>query len=63
MLSTAEMKFLKKYADMRYQYYKDNVFKHLVKNYRDFKGIEIVFAKNEDEQRERKAFIDTKRKE
>lgn len=57
------MKFLKKYADMRYQYYKDNVFKHLVKNYRDFKGIEIVFAKNEDEQRERKAFIDTKRKE
>jgi len=39
MLSAAEFKFLRKYADMRYQYYKDNVFKYLVKNYRDFKGI------------------------
>lgn len=33
------MGFLKKYSELRYQYYKDNVFKHLIKNYRDFKGV------------------------
>lgn len=55
------MRFLRKYSEMRYQYYKDNVFKLFVKNYRDFKGIEIVFAKSEEEQRERKTFIDSKR--
>jgi hypothetical protein len=42
------MTFLKKYAELRYQYYKDVVFKYLIKNYRDFKGIEIIFAKSED---------------
>jgi hypothetical protein len=55
------MRFLRKYSELRYQYYKDNVFKLLVKNYRDFKGIEIIFAKSEEEQRERKVFIDSKR--
>lgn len=45
-LSFAELKFLKKYAEMRYQYYKDNIFKNFLKNYKDFKGIENVFAKN-----------------
>lgn len=55
------MRFLRKYSEMRYQYYKDNVFKLFVKNYRDFKGIEIVFAKSEEEQRERKTLIDSKR--
>ena len=62
VLSEKEMIFLKKYAEMRYQYYKDVVFKYLLKNYRDFKGIEIIFAKSEDEQRERKIFIESKRK-
>jgi len=51
------MIFLKKYAELRFQYYKDNVLKHLVKNYRDFKGVENIFAKSEEEQRERKIFI------
>lgn len=55
------MRFLRKYSEMRYQYYKDNVFRLFMKNYRDFKGIEIVFAKSEEEQRERKTFIDSKR--
>jgi len=45
LASPAENKFLKKYAEMRYDYYKDNVFKHLVRNYRDFKGIEVTFGK------------------
>ena len=62
VLSEKEMIFLKKYAEMRYQYYKYVVFKYLLKNYRDFKGIEIIFAKSEDEQRERKIFIESKRK-
>lgn len=61
LLSDQEKKFLNNYARLRYQYYKDNVFKLLVKNYRDFRGVEIIFAKSEEEQRERRAFVDTKR--
>jgi hypothetical protein len=45
-LSSGEFKFLKKYAEVRYQYYRDNIFKNFVKNYRDFKGMETIFAKN-----------------
>jgi len=48
---------------MRYQYYKDNIFKNFVKNYKDFKGIETIFSKNEEISRERKLFVDTKRKD
>lgn len=53
---------MRKYAEFRYTYYKDNVMKLFFKNYKDFKGIDIRFAKTEDEQRERKVLINTKRK-
>jgi hypothetical protein len=32
---------------MRYEHYRDNVFKSLVRNYRDFKGIEVTFGKDQ----------------
>jgi thermostable 8-oxoguanine DNA glycosylase len=61
LLSSSEYKFLRKYAELRYQYFKDNALKYLVKNYRDFKGVEIIFAKSEEEQRERKIMVETRR--
>ena len=50
-MSAGEFNFLKKYAEMRFEYYRDNVFKHLLRNYRDFKEVEVLFAKNEAESR------------
>lgn len=47
LMSLPEIKFLKKYAEMRFDYYKDHVFKNFVRNYRDFKGVEAIFGKTE----------------
>ena len=48
---------------MRYDFYRDNVFRSLVRNYRDFKGIEVTFGKQENETREKKIYVETKRKD
>ena len=51
MLSEQELNFMRKYAEFRYTYYKDNVMRMFIKSYKDFKGIDIRFAKTEEEQR------------
>ena len=60
-MSEAEMKFLNKYAELRFKYYKDQVFKNLYKNYSDFKEIEVMFSKNPNETREKKVLVQTNR--
>ena len=47
---------------MRYLYFKDHVFKSFNRAYRDFKEIEVLFAKNENESREKKIYVQTNRK-
>jgi hypothetical protein len=61
-MSTAELNFTKKYAEMRFEYYQNQVFKHLVRNYRDFKDIEVLLAKKEGEGKEKKVYVQTNRK-
>lgn len=36
---------MKKYAEMKYKYYEENVLKNIVKPYRGFGGLETFFAK------------------
>lgn len=61
-MSVAELTFLKKYSELRFNYYKQNVFNHLPRNYRDFQEIDILFAKKESEKnKEKKLLIETNR--
>lgn len=45
-MSVPELKFMKKYAELRYHYFRHNVFNHFLRNYRDFKDVDSLFAKN-----------------
>ena len=38
-MSGPERKFMDKYVELRFKYYKDHVFKQFPKNYQDFKEI------------------------
>ena len=60
-MSPAEQNFLRKYTELRYQHYHQTVFRQFMKNYRDFKGIEVLLAKKEEPARERRLLVDTKR--
>ena len=62
LLSEQELKFLRKYVEFRYNYLKENALKLLHKGYRDFKGIDVMFAKNEEQQRGRRLLIESKRR-
>lgn len=61
-MSVPELKFLKKYAEMRYHYFRHNVLNHFLRNYRDFKDIDSLFAKTEAEKsKEKKVYVQTNR--
>ena len=57
LCSKAENVFLKKYAGLRYEFYKENVLKNFAKNYRDLNDVQFYFAKTEDERKEKKMFV------
>ena len=60
-MNHGEIQFLKKYSENRFEYYRDNVFKMLRPQFRDFKDIEMIYAKNEADQKEKKLLIQTNR--
>jgi hypothetical protein len=44
-MSKSERDFLKKYVDLRYNFYEKNVFKLVPKNYRGVGGLELFLGK------------------
>lgn len=62
LMSVPELKFMKKYAETRYHYFRHNVLNHFLRNYRDFKDVDNLFAKNEAERnKEKKVYVQTNR--
>ena len=63
LMSVAELKFMTKYSEVRFHYYRQNVFNTFLKNYRDFKEIDSLYAKTEAERsKEKKVYVQTNRK-